>query len=110
MSSAVTTKQIPRSLRYARSAEDHLRKIRALWQKTEASKHQSKKEFRGTVENEVDTYFNATLFNAFLHLDGLERLKSPSRDFNINAKNLRRELKLLGELGGFIIRKMKGFI
>ncbi len=89
------------------SQQNKLRNIRALWHRTPASRSEHIKSPKGNVEDEIDTYFNSTLFNASLHLDQLARLNKSSGGAEEVVKNLRMELRLASELGSYLIRRIK---
>ena len=83
-----------------------LQKIRSQWRKLVPKA----KKVKGSVEEEMSTYFNATLFNAYLSLDELRKSPYTSVRSRRYAKQLRHELDLVGEIGEFMTRKIMGFI
>jgi hypothetical protein len=107
MSPRIASQTIPRALKYLRSRQNQIQTIRSNWARTDAGRNRRNQPFKGAVEDEADVYFNATLWNAFMHLDRLEGCKAPSAEFTANAKKLRQELKLIGELDEFIFRLLK---
>jgi len=88
------------------NTQKRLKKIRSQWR----GLFPKAKKSKGTVEQELSTYFNATLFNAYLSLDELKKRPNTAANITKSAKQLRLELDLVGEVGEFMQRKILGYI